>query len=112
MYSEHFIIENQLLPADIIMVEKGQTNLFLLDPFMFYMGRHITTNEPMFLVKSKLIGATKILKGVAASEFIEVAKPIKVIRFKEKKDQRKLALKHILVAESISEYLTENKNSY
>lgn len=112
MYSEHFIIKNQLLPADIIMVEEGQTNLFLLDTFVFYMGRHITTNEPMFLVKSKLIGATKILKGKEASEFVQGAKPTKIIRFKENSDLRKLALKHILVAESISEYLTENKNNY
>lgn len=112
MYSEHFVIENQLLPADIIMTKKYQTNLFLLDPFVFYMGRHLTTNEPMFLVKSKLIGATKILKGEKAAEFIKNAKPTKIIRFKENKDQRKLALKHILVADSISEYLAENKNNY
>lgn len=89
---EHFVISNNLQPADAILLNKKFFGM--LDHFAVYLGRHSQTNTPLFA--ANYTKGVQILTPVEVSEFLEKLVPSKIERFYGTIQQRREAVNRAL----------------
>ena len=90
--SEHFVIANNLQPADAILLNKKFMGM--LDHYAVYLGRHPETNKPVFA--ANYTSGVQILTPVDVDSFLEKLVPSKIERFYGTMHQRKEAVSRAL----------------
>lgn len=90
--SEHFVIANNLQPADAILLNKKFMGM--LDHFAVYLGRHPETNHPIFA--ANYTSGVQILEPVHVDSFLEKLVPSKIERFYGTVPQRRDAVTRAL----------------
>lgn len=99
-YAEQFVIVNNLLPADAILLKKKFVGMF--DHFAVYLGRHSQTNEPLFA--ANYIKGVDIIKSQEANQFLQKLEPEKIERFTGNPSQRKNAIQRAISMKGKSNY--------
>ena len=74
--SEHFVIANNLQPADAILLNKKFMGM--LDHYAVYLGRHPETNKPV--IAANYTSGVQILTPVDVDSFLEKLVPSKIER--------------------------------
>ncbi len=87
-YAEHFVIINNLQPADAILLKKKFIGMF--DHFAVYIGRDTFTNKPMFA--ANYTGGVKVLEEYEVNYFLQTLEPEKIDRFYGTATQRQSAI--------------------
>jgi hypothetical protein len=91
-YAEQFVIQNNLQPADAILLKKKFMGM--LDHFAVYVGRDMYTNQPLFAANYKE-GVT-ILKEQEVNHFLSTLVPEKIERFQGTPQQRGQAVERAI----------------
>lgn len=91
-YTEKFVIQNNLQPADAILLRKKFMGM--LDHFAVYIGRDIYNNRPLFA--ANYLEGVKILRKEEVNNFLSTLVPEKIERFKGSPLQRKQAVERAI----------------
>lgn len=89
---EHFVISNELQPADAILLNKKFFGM--LDHFAVYLGRHPQTNVPLFA--ANYTKGVQVLTPVEVDQFLDKLVPSKIERFSGNLHQRREAVNRAL----------------
>lgn len=89
---EHFVIVNNLQPADAILLNKKFFGM--LDHFAVYLGRHPQTNKPIFA--ANYTEGVQLLTPVEVDQFLVKLVPSKIERFYGSLHQRREAVNRAL----------------
>ena len=88
-YAEHFVIANNLQPADAILLKKKFVGMF--NHFAVYLGREKYTNKPLFASNSTK--GVEIIEGEEVNHFLQTLEPEKIDKFYGTNEQRNEAVK-------------------
>src|SRR5438309_93028 len=87
-YTEVFVIQNNLQPADAILLRKKFMGM--MDHFAIYLGRDMHTNQPLFA--ANYTNGVQVLKTEEVNTFLVKLVPEKIERFQGSKIQRQQAV--------------------
>lgn len=91
-YSEQFIIKNNLLPGDAILLRKRFVSMF--DHFAVYLGRDEYTNKPYFAANN--INGVELITSERADVFLTKLQPQRIERFSGTLTERNNAIKRAI----------------
>ena|ERR1700741_1946816 len=109
-YTEQFVIQNNLQPADAILLKKKFMGM--LDHFAVYIGRDMYTNQPLFA--ANYLEGVQILKNHEVNHFLSTLVPEKIERFSGTQVQRKQAVDRAIkmVGKATYNLITNNCEHY
>ncbi len=88
-YTEAFVTQNNLQPADAIVLRKKFAGMF--DHFAVYLGRHPENNKPLFA--ANYTNGVQLVKHHELDQFLQVLEPNRIERFNGNQTERRSAIK-------------------
>lgn len=109
-YTETFVIQNNLQPADAILLKKKFMGM--LDHFAVYIGRDVSTNQPLFA--ANYLEGVKILRNDEVNKFLNTLIPTKIERFYGTAQQRAQAVERAfkMMGKAAYNLITNNCEHY
>ena len=91
-YTEQFVIQNDLQPADAIVLRKKFFGMF--DHFVVFLGYHQTTDKPLFAANYDK--GVQLVKEHETDHFLQTLEPERIERFTGTELDRKGAIRRAL----------------
>lgn len=91
-YAEQFVINNNLRPADAILLKKKFMGM--VNHYAVFLGRHSRTNRPVFA--ANYTGGVQTISDREANEFLQTLVPEKIDRFRGSSTQRQNAVQRAI----------------